>query len=205
MITTTSNNRARKLFMTPLIVFSFLVTLNGCVTAIVATAAIATVDIIHDRRTAGEYIDDNTIELRARQYLVSTPELRNSTHVKVTSWNGILLLTGAVDNEQLKQGMITNFQGIDGVRQMVDETNISDKSKLWDRSKDAWITTKVKSKLLSKTGLDANRVKVVTTRGSVYLMGIVSPDEALRATEIARSIKGVTRVVKVFEHSGAPN
>ena len=68
------------------------------------------------------------------------------------------------------------------------------------RSNDGWITTKLKSKLLVKTGGDANRIKVVTTRSTVYLMGIVTQAEALSATEIARSVRGVSRVVKVFEY-----
>ena len=89
---------------------------------------------------------------------------------------------------------------IQGVRQVVDETTIDGKSALLSRSNDGWITTKLKSKLLVKTGLDANRIKVVTTRSTVYLMGIVTQAEALGATEIARSVRGVSRVVKVFEY-----
>ena len=175
-------------------------TLSGCVTALVATAAIATVDIIHDRRTAGEYVDDNTIELSAQNYLASSKELRASSHVKPISWNGILLLTGEIDSEDMKQAITTKLRSIKGVRQLVDETTITGKAALLSRSNDTWITTKVKSRLLVKTGLDANRVKVTTTRGSVYLMGIVTEEEAERATKIARGIKGVARVVKVFEY-----
>ena len=177
------------------------VSLSGCVTALVAGAAIATIDIIHDRRSAGEYLDDNTIELSARNYLLSTPEIRAAAHVKPTSWNGILLITGEVDDEQIKRDMIANFKEIDGVRQLVDETTITGKTALIARTNDAWITTRVKTRLLTKTGLDANRVKVITTRGSVYLMGIVTEEEATRATELARTVKGVARVVKVFEYT----
>lgn len=177
-----------------------LVLLNGCVTALIAGVAITTVDIIHDRRTAGEYVDDNTIELTAQNYLISTPEIRAATHVKPTSWNGILLITGEIDDEDIKRDLIDKFKRIDGVRQLVDESTITGKTALLSRTNDTWITTKVKSRLLLKTGLDANRVKVVTTRGSVYLMGIVTQDEANRATELTRTVKGVARVVKVFEY-----
>ncbi len=178
-----------------------MLSLSSCVTALVAGAAIATVDIIHDRRSAGEYLDDNTIEISARNYLLSTPEIRAAAHVKATSWNGILLITGEVDDEQIKQDMVATFRNIDGVRQLVDETTITGKTALLARTNDAWITTRVKTRLLTKTGLDANRVKVITTRGSVYLMGIVTEDEATRATELARTVKGVARVVKVFEYT----
>ncbi|MEM7358595.1 MAG: BON domain-containing protein [Pseudomonadota bacterium] len=174
--------------------------LSGCVTALVAGAAIATVDIIHDRRSAGEYVDDNTIELTVRNYLLSSKRLRTSVHIKPVSMNGILLTTGEIDAEDVKQEVMARLREIDGVRQLVDETTITGKTALLARTNDAWITTKVKSRLLVKTGLDANRVKVITTRGSVYLMGIVTQEEAEKATELARSVKGVARVVKVFEY-----
>ena len=180
-----------------------LTSLSGCVTAIIAGVAVATVDILHDRRTAGEYVDDNTIEITAKNYLLSSAELRQAAHVKPTSWNGILLITGEIDSEIIKQQVISRLTSIVGVRQLIDETTITGKTALLSRTNDAWITSKVKSRLLVKTGLDANRVKVITTRGSVYLMGIVTRDEADRATELTRTVKGVARVVKVFEYTEA--
>lgn len=176
------------------------IVLSGCVTALVATVAIATVDIIHDRRTVGEYIDDGAIEVTSRNILVSNAEFRKAAHVKTQSWNGILLLTGEIDDEQVKPELVTRLRSIKGVRQVVDETTITGKTKLWARTNDAWITSKVKSRLVLKTGLKANRVKVVTTRGSVFLMGIVTRDEADRATELTQTVRGVKRVVKVFEY-----
>ena len=180
-----------------------LVGLSGCITALVAGAAIATVDILHDRRSAGEYVDDSTIELTAKNFLISKPEIRTAAHIKPESWNGILLITGEIDREDIKQQIVSRFRSIDGVRQLVDESTITGKSALMTRSNDAWITSKVKTRLLLKTGLDANRVKVITTRGSVYLMGIVNEEEAERATKLTRQVKGVVRVVKVFEYRQA--
>ncbi len=178
----------------------FAILLSGCVTALVATVAIATVDIIHDRRTVGEYIDDSAIEVTSRNILVSNSKFRKAAHVKTQSWNGILLLTGEIDDELVKPELVNRLRSIKGVRQVVDETTITGKTKLWARTNDAWITSKVKSRLVLKTGLKANRVKVVTTRGSVYLMGIVTRDEAERATELTQTVRGVKRVVKVFEY-----
>lgn len=174
--------------------------LSGCITALVAGAVIATVDVIHDRRSVGEYIDDSGIEITARNILLSSPEVRKAAHVKPVSWNGILLITGEIDDEGIKQQLVSRFGNIQGVRQVVDETTITGKTALLTRTNDAWITSKVKSRLLLKTGLDANRVKVITTRKSVYLMGIVTQEEATRATELARTVRGVMRVVKVFEY-----
>lgn len=186
----------RNLIAIPFIAIS----LSGCVAALVASVAVVTVDIIHDRRTAGEYVDDNTIELTAQNYLASNKAIRKAVHVRPTSWNGILLITGEIDEPELKQQIVNKLTNITGVRQLVDETTITGKTKLGTRANDAWITTRVKSRLVLKTGLDANRIKVTTTRGSVYLMGIVTPKEGMKATEVARAVKGVERVVKVFEY-----
>lgn len=176
------------------------VSLSGCVAALITGVAVATIDVIHDRRTVGEYIDDSAIEIKAQNILVSRPDIRQSAHVKPVSWNGILLVTGEIDDESIKQELVAKFAAIQGVRQVVDETTVANKTRLVSRSNDAWITSKVKSRLVFKNASDANRVKVVTTRGSVYLMGIVTEDEAQRATEVARSVRGVERVVKVFEY-----
>ncbi len=185
---------------TSIVSLTAAIAFSGCVTAIVASAAIATVDIIHDRRTVGEYIDDGAIEVTARNILLSSPEIRKAAHVKTQSWNGILLLTGEIDSETLKPTLIEKLSSIQGVRQVVDETTITGKTRLWARTNDALITSRVKTRLLLKTGLKANRVKVVTTRGSVYLMGIVTRAEADKATEHTQTVRGVKRVVKVFEY-----
>ena len=156
---------------------------------------------LHDRRTVGEYVDDGSIELNAKNYLLTRKEVRIASHVKPDSWNGILLLTGEIDDEQIKQEVVAHMNSIQGVRQVVDETTITGKTALLARTHDAWISSKVKSRLLIKTGIDSNRVKVITTRGTVYLMGIVTREEADKATELTRAVKGVARVVRVFEYT----
>jgi len=150
-----------------------VITLSGCVTALVAGAAITTIDILHDRRTAGEYIDDAAIEVTAFNITRGNKEISSQTHIKTQSWNGILLVTGEVDNEEIKHVFLPKLSNIQGVRQVVDETTVIGKSKLLTRANDSWIATRVKSLLVLKTGLTANRIKIVTTRRSVYLMGIV--------------------------------
>lgn len=196
MITQTLVKQCRLLCIS----FITVVMLSGCVTALVAGVVITTVDILHDRRTAGEYIDDAAIELTARNVSRTNKEIRKQAHIKSQSWNGILLVTGEVEHEQVKQILLPKLSAIQGVRQVVDETTIIGKSRLLTRANDSWIATRVKSLLVLKTGLTANRIKIVTTRRSVYLMGIVTQEEAEKATELARTVKGVARVVKVFEY-----
>lgn len=176
--------------------------ISGCAELAIATVAIATVDVIHDRRTVGEYIDDSAIEVTLKKYLVEDKQRRSEAHVNGTSWNGILLLTGEVQSEARKQEIVSFANNrIQGVRQVVDETRVSGKTGLLSRASDSWITAKVKTNLATKMGADANRIKVVTEYGNVYLMGIVTQEEATRATDITRSIRGVVRVVRVFEYT----
>ena len=111
-----------------------------------------------------------------------------------------MLLTGEVHNENIKQEVVAHTYSIQGVRQVVDETVIAGKTGFLSRTSDSWLTTKVKTRLGAKMGVDANRIKVVSEHGNIYLMGIVTRAEALTATELARGVRGVVRVVKVFEY-----
>ena len=185
-----------KLVVVPMIA----ATLTACAAAAVGVAAI-TIDVLYDRRTAGEYLDDSSIELQMKTYLTRNREVRNHANIDPTSWNGILLLTGEITNAPLKQQILTKANNISGIRQVVDETRIAEKTSFFSRSNDTWITTKTKSKLAIKMGLTANRIKVKTEFGHVYLMGIVTQDEAKKATAITRTVRRVERVVKVFEYT----
>lgn len=177
------------------------VLLSGCIVAAVGAAAVTTVDIVHDRRTVGAYIDDGKIEIDVRQFVIRDKQLRNNAHVSVTSLNGIVLLTGEVPDQSQKTKVANYARSVEGVRQVVDELRIAGKTAVFSRANDTWLTSKVKTQLFAKTKLDANRIKVVSEYGNVYLMGVVTREEAQRATEIARNIGGVVRVVKVFEYT----
>lgn len=176
-----------------------LALVSACVEIALATVAITTIDIFHDRRTAGEYFDDAGIELEMKKFILSNKRYRSQTHINTISYNGILLLTGEATSEPVKQEVVAHANKVNGVRQIVDEVRISGRTGLLSRTNDTFITGKVKTALIAKMGTRANQMKVVTEFGSVYLMGIVSDKEANRATEIARSISGVVRVVRVFE------
>lgn len=177
-------------------------TLFGCAIAAVGVgaASIASVDVVHDRRSLGEYFDDNAIEVTLKQHILRDSALRTNTHLNGTSFNGILLLTGEVADETIKQQITDYATNIDGVRQVVDETRVAGKTAFFSRTNDTWLTSKVKSMMFKELKLDANRIKVKSEYGNVYLMGIVTAAEADAATQIASSIRGVVRVVKVFEY-----
>ncbi len=177
-----------------------VVTQFGCVASIVAT--VTAIDIGTDRRTFGTYVDDNTVEFKVRQAIYSTPEIRQQSNISVTSMNGIVLLSGETPTPAMRDRIVQHTKKFPEIRQIVNEIRISGKTSWPSRVNDSWLTTKVKTRLYNETKLDANRVKVVTEQGNVYLMGIVSRTEGDSAASAARTVKGVTRVVKVFEYKG---
>lgn len=177
-------------------------TLCGCLAAVVGAATVTAIDVASDRRTVGSYIDDGAIELEIQQYLLRDKAVRQQTHFNPTSMNGIVLLTGEAQNTRIKSQVLDYIRQLNGVRQVVDETQISGETGVISRTNDGWLTTKVKTILYAKTGFDANRVKVVTEHGTVYLMGLVTRGEADQAVDVVRRIDGVVRVVKVFEYVG---
>lgn len=181
------------------ILLSSALLLAGCVEAIIASAVVATVDIMHDRRSTGTYFDDSGIEIEMRKFLHGSKRIRSQAHVNPTSFNGIVLLTGESTSEQMKQEVADYANSIYGVRQVIDETRVSGKTGLLSRSNDTWITSKVKTNLIARMGTTANRIKVVTEFGHVYLMGLVTQEEADKATDITRSVGAVVRVVRAFE------
>lgn len=173
--------------------------LAGCVPAIIAgtvgTAAVAT-----DRRTVGSMIDDENIELKASTLIGTDSELKGLVHINVISMNGIVLLTGEAATIEARDRVLTHARGINGVRRVTNEIQITAPSSVGGRSKDSLITSAVKSRLAVTKGLDAGNVKVVTESGAVYLMGLVKHPEGDLAAELATGIDGVQRVVKVFEY-----
>lgn len=177
--------------------------LGACVAATVGTlgaTAVVTTDVLHERRTVGEYIDDETIEIQIGKYLLANQQIREQTRLRATSMNGVVLLTGQARNAKLKNRVVHHIEGIDGVQQVLGNyVKIGGVNGFASTAHDAWLTTKVKTALFAGTGLDANRVKVVTEQSTVYLMGLVTQAEAQQAVEVVRRVDGVKLVVKAFE------
>lgn len=172
--------------------------LSGCFPAVVGGAA-AGGAMAADRRTSGIYVEDENIELKTLKRL--SQYMDKTSHINVTSYNRIVLLSGEVPNEgQLTQAE-TLTREISNVRNIHNALTIAPASSIGDRSNDTYITTKVKARFVSERLFPANVVKVVTEGSVVYLMGIVSEKEATDAVEIARTTEGVTKVVKVFEYT----
>lgn len=172
--------------------------LSGCVTAVAGGAA-AGGAVALDRRTAGIYVEDENIEIKASQQIRKT--LSEEAHVNVTSYNLNVLLTGEAPNQAAKTEAENIVKSIENVKNITNEIVIGPKSSISDRANDTYLTSKIKAKFVAEKDFAANNVKIVTEASVVYLMGIVSNHEANLATEIARTSDGVAKVVKVFEYT----
>lgn len=172
--------------------------LSGCVAA--AAGGVATGAVVaNDRRTTGTFIEDQAIEIKAARELNSDTEIRENTHVNITSYNTVVLMTGEAPSEELRNKAVEIVRHVPAVTKVYNEIAVAAPSSYMSRSSDTMITTKVKTKLFGQEGLDATKVKVVTERGIVYLMGLLDEQEAGIATEAARQVGGVQKVVKLFQ------
>jgi len=150
-----------------------------------------------DRRTPGAQLEDEGIELRAASRI--RDNLGDRAHVNVTSYNRRVLLTGEVPSEQDRQLVEQVVSRVENAQSVVNELAVLGNSSLTQRSTDTLVTGRVKAGFVDAKDLFANSLKVVTERGTVYLMGRVTQREADHATDITRSTSGVQKVVRVFE------
>ncbi|RZJ59427.1 MAG: BON domain-containing protein [Acidovorax sp.] len=188
--------RASRAVCTVLAAAALAAGLAACAPLIVGGAMVGGVMAI-DRRTAGTQIEDEGIELRAAARIRET--LGDRAHVNVTSYNRQALLTGEVATAQDRQTVEQIVSQVENTRSVVNDLAVMPTTTLSQRSNDTFITGKVRASLVDAKDISANSFKVVTERGIVYLMGRVSQREATRASDIARGVSGVTKVVRVFE------
>ncbi|MDO8861382.1 BON domain-containing protein [Haliea sp. E1-2-M8] len=152
------------------------------------------------RRTIAQQLEDESIEIKAIVNINAADPGFDEAHVIAVSYNGFVLLAGQVDNERLKTLAAEELRKIQGVRRIYNELEIGPATSALTRTRDGWITTKIKSWLLANFDTPGRRTKVVTENSVVYLMGLVSEAEARRIADVAASVTGVARVVQLFEN-----
>ena len=191
-----SMTRTQRTMCTVLAVTALAAGLSACAPLIVGGAVMGGVMAV-DRRTAGTQIEDEGIELRAANRFRET--FGDTAHINITSFNRQALLTGEVRSAQDRQKAEQILSQVENTRSVVNDLAVMPSSSLGQRSTDTFITGKVRASLVDAKDISANSFKVVTERNVVYLMGRVSQREAQRATDIARGVSGVSKVVRVFE------
>ncbi|MDL2283902.1 BON domain-containing protein [Oxalobacter sp. OttesenSCG-928-P03] len=175
-----------------------MLVLEACMPTVIVGGGVAGTMAATDRRTFGTQTEDRTIGFKGES--VADAIVGSQGHVNVTSFNRLVLITGEVQNEGLKTRVASEVAQIPNVRNIVNELEIASPSSMSSRSNDSLLTAKVTAAFLNTEGLYANSLKTVTERGIVYLMGRVTEREGNRAAEVASTVPGVQRVLKVFEH-----
>lgn len=183
-----------------IILFYLVALLQGCAAPVIVAGAAGGAIVASDERNTRSMVDDQLIESQAKDKLYAEPEIARKIHINVTSYNGIVLLTGETVNRSLRTRAINIVRHMDKVRRVHNEIRVGDLTGLKSRTNDGWITSKVKTQMLTTKGFKSGQVKVTTENGSVYLMGLVNKEAGNKAAEIARNVSGVKRVVKLFEY-----
>jgi osmotically-inducible protein OsmY len=151
-------------------------------------------------RTIGSKIDDSLIETKAKVNISKANPDLDKSHIVVVSYNGVVLLTGQTPRADLKAQAEQVTKNVQRVKLVHNELQILPPSSLLARNNDTWLTTKIKSKMIADNSVPSSRIKVVTENGIVYMLGLVTHQEANLATNIVQGVSGVQRIVKLFEY-----
>jgi osmotically-inducible protein OsmY len=174
--------------------------ISGCSSVINASRE-APIDDDRGTRTFGSKIDDSLIETKVAVNIAkANPDLDNNSHIVVTSFNGVVLLAGQTPRADLKQLAEQTASQVQKVKKVNNELQVIAPSSMLARSNDAWLTSKIKTEMLTDSAIPGSRIKVVTENGIVYLLGLLTQAEATRATNLVQGVSGVQKIVKLFEY-----
>jgi osmotically-inducible protein OsmY len=180
-----------------LVISALVISLSGCVTAMVGATAMG-ISAATDSRTVGTQVDDSTIEIRVIAALKEQEQF-NSSRIRVVGFNGAILLIGQVPSPALRDFAAKLARDSRGVARVHNELRVQEVISLGTISNDTWLTSRIKTKLLADDNVQGGRVKVVTENSEVFLMGLINAQEAAVAVDLARNTNGVTRVIDAFE------
>lgn len=180
-------------------VLLLLSVLQGC-TAVTVVAITAGASMAVDRRSIGNQIDDQTIQVAAYNEIAKNKTLKDNTNLHLTSVNGSLLIVGQAPTAYLRDQALKIVHDVAGIVRVHNQIRIGNVTSVTTQTNDIWLTSKVKTALFSNKAVNGKDIKVITENGEVFLMGIVSKSEADAAVNITRNIGGVNKVFKAFEY-----
>ena len=177
---------------------AFAPVLQSCIPLIVGAGVGAGVLMAEDRRTNATILEDQTIEIKARNRI--SEKYNDQGNISVTCFNRFILLTGQAPTEEMKQDVSVLVLEVPNVRNVQNEIVVDGNSSTTSHASDALLTSQVKGRLSQNKDVGASHVKVVSENGTVFLMGLVTRAEADAAAQTASTTSGAQRVVKVFEY-----
>ena len=180
--------------------------LSGCVAAAVGTAAVVGGRVAHDRRSASTVLNDRNLQLSVNRAIGSDKALDSHNRIRVVVYNRVILLVGEVADEGARQRAGELATGFIGARKVVNQLDILPEQGFWARRGDTALGSRIKTGLMDMTDMpdfDPTRVNITVAHGTVYLMGLVSPEEGGKVVEKARNTRGVGKVVNLFDYINA--
>ncbi|MBK1781893.1 BON domain-containing protein [Advenella sp. WQ 585] len=171
--------------------------LSACVPLLVGGAATTTAVVATDRRTSGMQLTDKNIGIRTESRIGEA--LKDTVRINAMAYNQRVLLTGEATTIAAKEQAAAIAKGVPDVKTVLNEVVVAPPAAFSTRANDSWITSKVRTELLTTKNVPSSTIDITTSRGVVYLMGQVSPIEGDRAASAAAGVSGVNRVVKVFD------
>lgn len=191
-----------KHFIRLVILLAAMAALQGCVALGIGAAAGVGAKVATDPRSAGTQLDDETLEERVLYAIRQDAQIKEEGRVNVVAYSGRVLLIGQVPQEGLKDVAKSLAEGAEGVTdgEVYNELRIGQPITAGQISKDAWLTSQIKAKLLVNADVKVTYVKVITENSEVFLMGNVTRAQADAAAQVAANIDGVAKVVKVFRY-----
>ncbi|WP_447874585.1 division/outer membrane stress-associated lipid-binding lipoprotein [Serratia fonticola] len=188
-----------KLRATFAVLFSALL-LQGCVAGVVVGSAAVATKTATDPRTVGTQVDDGTLEARVENAISKDQQLKKEARVVATAYQGKVLLTGQAPTTELASRAKQIALGVDGAAEVYNEIRQGTPVSLGTASSDTWITTKVRSQILTSDTVKSSNVKVTTENGEVFLLGLVTQQEGQCAAQIASQVSGVKHVTTAFTY-----
>jgi osmotically-inducible protein OsmY len=152
------------------------------------------------QRTLGTMYNDQLIEITIKNHALNASLLLQDAHFNITSFNGIVLLTGQVPSGDTKNLVVSKARQVSNVREVHNEMTVSKPISLSDKTKDSLVTTKITARMMLENNFPVSRIKVITENSVVYLMGLVTSTEADWAVNLTRRNSGIQKIVKVFEY-----
>jgi osmotically-inducible protein OsmY len=176
-----------------------LLLLNGCTTIVDSTTK-NPIQPDPSSRSFGTYIDDKRLQTIVGVNIRKAEPIFRQTNLKVISFKGVILLVGQVPTDELRLLAGQTANQVNGIRKVYNEIDAGANTSFWRKSKDSWLTSKVKTSFLANNEINGLKIKVVTENGVVYLMGAITEEKANLAANLASNVGGVREVVRVFEY-----
>jgi len=184
-----------------LISLPLLFSVSACTTPLLivgAAAGIGTAIVVTDRRSASKLVEDQSVEIQITDFIYGHEKIGKKVRVKVTSFNGTVLLTGEIPDEESRNIILEKTNQLRYVQKVIDAMEIKPKLSLLDINNDSWLATKTKSSLMINKSFITN-TKIVTSDRKIYLMGLVNNNEAKTILDIVNKIEGATAVIPLFD------